>query len=287
LSTFLVFGASGPVGRAVLARLRDVAARVYAVSRAAPDAATGPGAQWIHGDLHADLAAPAEPVDVILSLGPLDAFAGWFEREAPRGVRRVVALGSMSAESKRGSADPAERELAARLIAAEQQLARAAAARAIAWTVLRPTLIYGDGRDRSLAPILRFMRRWRVAPIPFGAHGLRQPVHVADVAAAVLAAVDSAAAANRIYPLGGGERLRFDTLLRRLRDAVPGFVLPVPVPLGVLGVAARLGASVFGPAAIARLREPLVADNSAAARDLGYAPRAFTAADVLPVRAPY
>jgi len=279
LSTFLIFGATGPVGRPVLARLRGVAC-VHAVSRsAAPDAA---GAGWIRGDLSSEVPI-ADPVDVILSLGPLDAFAAWFERSAPAGVRRIVALSSMSAESKQASTDPAERDLAARLIAAEERLARTARARAVAWTVLRPTLIYGDGRDRSLAPIARLMRRWHVAPIPLGADGLRQPVHVGDLADAVLACVDCAATAGRIYPVGGGERLRFDELLRRLRAVIPGLMLPLPLPFWLLRCAARFGGQHhFNAAAVARLRRPLVADNSTAARDFGYAPRKFAAGDVLP-----
>ena len=276
----MIFGATGPVGRAVLARLRGSAARVFAVSRSAPPAAAAP-LLWIRGDLSGAVAPPPEAIDVILSLGPLDAFAVWFGQHAPAGVRRVVALSSMSAQSKQASTDPAERELALRLTAAEQRLADAAQARGVAWTVLRPTLIYGDGRDRSLAPIARFMRRWRVAPIPVGAVGLRQPLHVDDLAAAVLAASDSDAAVGRIYPLGGGERLRFVDLVRRLRREIPGFVLPVPVPLLALRLAQRSGAA-FTAAAIARLRVALVADNAAAARDLGHAPRAFAARDVLP-----
>lgn len=279
MSTFLIFGATGPVGRPVLARLHGVA-RILAVSRSAAPGTTGVG--WIRGDLSGDVPL-VEPVDVILSLGPLDAFAAWFERSAPAGVRRVVVLSSMSAESKQASTDPDERDLAARLIAAEERLARAARARAVAWTVLRPTLIYGDGRDRSLAPIARFMRRWHIAPIPSGAHGLRQPVHVADLADAVLACIDCAAAAGRVYPVGGGERVRFDELVRRLRAAVPGLVLPLPLPFWLLRLAARFGGRRhFNAAAVARLRVPLVADNSAAAHDFGYAPRAFAADDVLP-----
>jgi nucleoside-diphosphate-sugar epimerase len=282
LSTFLIFGATAPVGRAVLARLRGGAARVHAVSRAAPPTDGTEQPAWIRGDLVGVVAPLPAPIEVILSMGPLDAFAGWFEQHAPAGVRRVVALSSMSAQSKQASPDPAERELAQRLGDAEQRLARSAQARGIAWTVLRPTLIYGDGRDRSLAPIARFMRRWRVAPIPLGADGLRQPLHVADLAAAVLAAVDSDAAVGRIYPLGGGERLRFVDLVRRLRAAMPGFVLPLPLPLFVLRLAQRSGAIGFNPAAIDRLRVSLVADNGAAERDLDHVPRAFAARDVLP-----
>jgi nucleoside-diphosphate-sugar epimerase len=221
---------------------------------------------------------------VIVSLGPLDAFSSWFEREPAAGARRVIALSSMSAQSKRASSDAAERAIAERLVAAEQRVARAAQARGIAWTVLRPTLVYGDGHDRSLAPIARFARRWHILPIPPGASGLRQPVHAADLAAAVDAVVDCSATAGKVYPLGGGEQLRFDDLLRRLRAAVPGVVLPLPVPRFALRIAQRLrvGNTRISGAALRRLNEPLIADNGAAQRDFGYAPRAFIAGDVLP-----
>jgi nucleoside-diphosphate-sugar epimerase len=286
LATVLIFGASGAVGRFLAPQLALFGARVLAVSRDPPQQDDRANVRWIRGDLFDATLEIADAVDIVVSLGPLDAFARWYERRAPAGARRVVALSSMSAESKRVSPDRAERELAERLRDAEARLARAARARGAAWTILRPTLIYGDGRDRSLAPIARLARRWRVLPIPAGAAGLRQPVHAADLAGAVLAAIDCTAAAGRTYPVGGGERLRFDELLGRLRAAVPGFVLAVPVPLFALRLWGRLrrgaGAAGFGDAALRRLREPLVADNAAAERDLGYAPRAFDAAEVLP-----
>src|SRR6185369_2312780 len=66
----------------------------------------------------------------------------------------------------------AERALAETLLAAEQRLLRTAGERGIGCTVLRPTLIYGGGPDRSLTPIARSAdsaRRQRVAPT--GARG--------------------------------------------------------------------------------------------------------------------
>lgn len=283
MSTFLIFGATGQVGRFLLPQLRARAASVQAVSRTPPSTGSSERLEWIAGDLFDPAIAVAHDARVVVSLGPLDAFAAWFEREPLSGVRRVLALSSMSVESKRASPDRAEREISARLLAAEERLARVANERGIAWTVLRPTLIYGDARDRSLAPIVRFARRWRVLPIPIGADGLRQPVHAADVADAVAAAIDCTAAAGGIYPLGGGERLRFNDLLWRLRAAVPGFVLPLPVPRLALYIARRLlaGDAAISDGALRRLREPLIADNSAAARDFGFAPRAFIGTDVL------
>jgi len=267
MRTVLVFGASGAVGRYLLPLLADAHYKVSPVSR-------DPHAGWLAGDLQ-DVRKDWPAADIVISLGPLDAFAAWLERQ-PHAPQRLIALSSMSAKSKALSPDRAERDLAERLRAAEARLFGYSAARGIACTIFRPTLIYGAGTDRSLAPIARFARRWHLMPIPLGAIGLRQPVHAADLADACTAVIDLSGTYAKTYALGGGERLTFAALLQRLRSAQRGFVLPVPVPLAVL----RLGR--ISPGVLARLREPLVADNAAALRDFSYAPRAFIAADVLP-----
>lgn len=279
MSTILVFGASGQVGRRLLPRLSGQH-RVIAVSRALQHG--NADASWIRGDLRdEDMSWPQ--AETVISLGPLDAFAAWLERNPALALRRVIALSSMSAESKRDSIDPRERALAERLRRAETTVTRVANLRAIAWTLFRPTLIYGAGADRNLAPIARFARRWRLLPIPLGASGLRQPVHVADLAAACAAALANPATFGKSYALGGGERLRFDSMLLRLCRAVPGLVLPLPLPPIALHLAARCWrGSPVGAGTLARLREPLIADNTDATRDFGYAPAAFCPRDVLP-----
>jgi len=285
LSTFIIFGATGATGRLLLPVLFARGDRIHAVSRQPPVATERAQLAWVRGDLFGVVDRLPAVADVIVSLGPLDAFSDWFDRAPVAGVRRVIALSSMSAESKSASPDAAERALAEALRAAEQRLLLAAAERGIGCTLLRPTLIYGGGPDRSLVPIVRFATRWRFLPIPLGASGLRQPVHAADLASAVDAVIGCTAAHGRIYALGGGERLRFDRMLLRLRAAVPSFVLPLPVPQVMIRAALRLrtgrGAAAISVAAIGRMRTDLVADNSQAARDFGFAPRAFVAHDVI------
>jgi nucleoside-diphosphate-sugar epimerase len=267
-----VFGASGAVGRFLLPAL-SANYKVFPVSRTAR-------ADWIRGDL-SDSTLLCPPTECLVSLGPLDAFAAWLERQSET-PRRIIALSSMSAESKRLSPDPDERDLAERLRVAETKLFELGAARDMACTIFRPTLIYGTGADRSLAPIARFAKRWHILPIPLGASGLRQPVHAADLAQACMAALDRPETHGEIYALGGGERLRFDALLWRLRSATPGWVLPLPIPIPLLRIVRRWLGSPFSTAAMLRLREPLIADNAPAQRDFAFAPRMFQAGQVLP-----
>lgn len=271
MPTILVFGASGAIGRFALPLLAPDH-RILPVSRTAR-----PG--WIAADLN-DMTTTLPDADTALSLGPLDAFAGWLERTPMARLRRVVAISSMSAQSKQDSPDPAERALAARLRHAESRLRDTATARNIAWTIFRPTLIYGAGIDKTLAPLARLARRWRVLPVPYGASGLRQPVHAADLAAACHAVISRPATFGRTYEIGGGERLRFDAMIRRVREAIPGFVLPLPIPLAALRLLAR--PARIGLAALARLHVDLVADNANAIRDFDYSPRPFRAGEMLP-----
>ena len=271
MPTLLVFGASGAIGRFALPLLtRDY--RILPVSRAAH-------AGWIVADLN-DTATSWPDAEIALSLGPLDAFAGWLERLPAGALRRVVAISSMSAQTKQDSPDPAERALALRLRDAEARVRDAAGARGIDGTMFRPTLIYGAGIDRTLAPLAHFARHWHVLPVPFGASGLRQPVHAADLAAACAAVIANPTTFGKTYELGGGERLRFDAMIRRLRHCAPGFALPVPIPILTLHLLAR--PARIAPGTLSRLRVDLIADNAEAIRDFDYSARSFRSNDVLP-----
>ncbi|MDR2013433.1 MAG: hypothetical protein LBQ20_10475 [Rhodanobacter sp.] len=271
----LVIGASGAVGRFLIPRLLDAEHKVVAVSRVLRGG--DPRVHWLVGDLHRQMPMAGRP-DVIFSLGPLDAFARWFARMPVDGAR-VIALGSMSIHSKRTSADPGERELADRLQAAETLLTRTCDAHGCAWTLFRPTLIYGAGSDRSLTPIARLGARWRVFPRIAAARGLRQPVHAQDLAAACMAVLQGTATHSHVYALGGAERLAFADMLERVRASLPLRTFAVPVPLGALRslstLARAMGLPAPGRAAIARLNCDLVAEQAAAIADFGWAPRVF------------
>ena len=286
MKTALVFGASGQIGMPLLGRLNDADWRVVAVSR--QDRVDAPGRHWLRGDL-ARVAGLPDAVDAIFSCGPLDLFARWYAA-SPIRTMRVVAFGSSSLGSKQASADPSERDVALRLQDAEATLFSTATQCGAHATILRPTLVYGAGRDQTLTRIAQLARRWGRCVLPRRASGLRQPVHVEDLADAAWSACNASASHGRGYDVPGGQTLAYRDMVQRLLACLqpPPRLLEVPMPLfrGMLATAQLRGiATGLTPAAVARMRQDLVFDIEPARRDFGYAPRAFAPqADMFAVR---
>jgi nucleoside-diphosphate-sugar epimerase len=274
--TALVFGASGQIGEALLARLDAAAWQVFAVSRTPRVASSN--IRWLAGEFAGVEGLPAA-VDVIFSTGPLDGFAQWYARRLVA-APRVVAFGSTSLDTKQASGDAYERDIVARLQAAERLVFDTAEATGAAATMLRPTLVYGAGRDRTLARIAAMARRMRFFVLPRGATGKRQPVHVDDLAAAALAVVDASATHGRAYALPGGEALAYREMMARTLAALnpPAKLWEVPVPMFKVALSlARMAGMMraLTDDAVSRMRDDLIFDASPAQRDFGYAPRAF------------
>ncbi|MDG2526056.1 SDR family oxidoreductase [Stenotrophomonas sp. HITSZ_GD] len=272
-----VFGGSGQIGERVLERLLTRGVAVTAWSRQAR--APRPGLAWRAGTLDDAGPLPGE-VDAVFSCGPLDHFARWFAAQSGAPAR-VVAFGSTSVEVKAESADAGERDVARRLAQAEATLFAAAQARGTAATVLRPTLVYGAGRDATLTVIAAMARERGFFVLPRSASGLRQPVHVEDLAEAALAAWSAPATHQRAYAVGGGEVLAYDQMVARVLQALspPARLHRVPTPLfaGALRVAHAAGRlRGLNAEALRRMRADLVFDLAPARRDFGYAPRGFS-----------
>jgi nucleoside-diphosphate-sugar epimerase len=133
-------------------------------------------------------------------------------------------------------------------------------------------MIYGTARDRNISRLLRFLTRSPLFPVCGNA--LWQPVHVEDVADAVVAALRAPGAIGHAYNLPGAAALPFADLVRTAARAVGRRVLLVPVPLQAAVLGARL-TRVVTEEQIRRLAEDKAFAYDDAARDFGYAPRTF------------
>lgn len=153
-------------------------------------------------------------------------------------------------------------------------------ASALDWTIARPTMIYGAPGDRNMWRLLQLLRRSPVIPLPGGGRGLQQPVHVEDLARAIVAAFESPAAIGNCYDIAGPEPLPFRQVVEQAAAAVGRRPRLVPVPakpiIAALAALERIGrAGPIKAEQIERLLEDKAFDITPARKDLGYAPRLF------------
>jgi uncharacterized protein YbjT (DUF2867 family) len=149
-----------------------------------------------------------------------------------------------------------------------------------AWTILRPTMIYGDAGDRNLSRLIRFVARCPVVPLPGGGRALVQPVHVEDLARAAVDALGCEAAARREYNLPGAEAAPLRDLVRHVGRLLERRVLLLPLPLGPMAAFAGLWHRLGLPPRVSSEQVLRLAEDKAfafddARRDWGYAPRGF------------
>ena len=274
-----LLGASSFVGESVMLLVHD-SHHVFAFSRKDADFKNSAGVTWLKPVAPSLTHTEAPKIKEWLCMAPIWVLPQYFSMLEAYGARRVVALSSTSRFTKDDSSDPEEQAIALRLADAEARVQAWAASQGVEWIILRPTLIYGLGRDKNIAEIARFIRRFGFFPLFGKAKGLRQPLHAHDVAGACIAALDAPAAANRAYNLSGFETIAYRDMVVRIFSAIGGPVRLVPVPL----FAFRFAVAILRllpryrnwPSAMAeRMNRDLVFDHGEATRDFGFNPRPF------------
>jgi nucleoside-diphosphate-sugar epimerase len=273
----LVLGATSLVGRYLLPRLAAHRCVAVALSRSPPTGGDD-GIRWIAGDLEAPQALALPVAETVFSLCPIWLLPPALPALRAAGMRRLVAFSSTSALTKARSPDPAERATAARLAGAEEAMQAFCEAEGVAWTVLRPTMIYAEGEDGNVSRLARLAERLRVLPLAGRARGLRQPVHAEDLAWAATAAAQAPLAEGRTYALPGGETLSYRAMVDRIflgLDRTPR-TLRLPEPLWRLAFALTRRWLPGASAAMGeRMNQDLAFDGGPASRDFGWAPRPF------------
>lgn len=278
----VVTGATNQIGFFLLPRLRAAGFSVTAVSRKGLKGDSS--VRWLSVDLLTTPLMIEQPV-WLFHLAPLPLLPILLARLSAsdgfksRYLQKVIAFSSTSCFSKANSPDPKERAVAVELSVAEREVIAWCEAHQVAWVLLRPTLIYGCGRDENVSFIARFIRRFGFFPILGAGSGLRQPVHADDLALACLQVVFSNLAVNRAYNLSGGETLSY-------REMVAAIFAQLGKPVRIFSLSPRLYQALalnwwlplissVSPAMIMRMNQDLCFEHEAATRDFGYLPRNF------------
>jgi uncharacterized protein YbjT (DUF2867 family) len=274
-----VTGGSGFLGRRVLPRLVAQGHEVTALARRRESARRVEelGAVAVTGDLDdpasVDVAFAASGAAALVNLASLGfGHAPVIVAAAEEaGLQRAVFVSTTAIFTTLDARSKAVRQAAEDTIGASS----------LDWTILRPTMIYGAPDDRNMARLLRLLRTMPVVPVPGGGRHLQQPVHVDDLAAAVVAALAQPAAVGRAYDVAGPDALSMRAVLEQAGAAVGRVPRVVAVPLRPAVAAARAyerltpGPPRLRAEQIERLAEDKAFDIEPARRDLGFDPRPF------------
>jgi len=279
----IVAGASSQIGRFLIPRLRASGFHVHALSRRGATATEviEMFVTWHQVDIErSPKSVPVEGAETFIHLAPLAALVPMLESLSRQGVRRIIAFSSTSRFTKLRSGDQGERELVRTLIDAEEALATKCARLGIAWTIFRPTLIYGCASDRNVTTIANFVRRFGFFPAVGGATGKRQPVHADDLAQACVATIDCPATFGQAYNLSGGNTLTYREMVEAIFRATGRKARMVSVPIFLFRATVKLAAFSHRYRKLNfemanRMNADLCFDHSAATRDFGYQPRGF------------
>lgn len=241
-----------------------------------------PELRWHHLNLAEPAEAlPEEEAPVLIHTASLWLLPGWLEKFHARGVRRVIAFSSTSRFTKQASASTYELEVVNKLIAAEEHVTTECERLGIAWTIFRPTLIYGGaGGDRNVADIARLIRRFGFFPLLGSGSGRRQPVHARDLAVACMQSLDAPASYYKAYNLSGGETLAYSDMVRRIFETLGRRPRFIRIPIAAFSLAVFLARlhprfAHLTPDMALRMQADLVFDHGDAARDFGYHPGKF------------
>lgn len=277
-----IIGATSPVGQCLLPLLTKAGFKVLAFSRDIRNLQSTDDITW---QLTTSKSLGPQPVcnhmiPYWICVAPIWVLPEYFQVLKNSGAKRVVAFSSTSRFTKDHSSDESERVLAQRLIKAEDQLSTWAEEELIEWVILRPTLIYGLGKDKNISEIIRLIRRFCFFPLIGKANGLRQPVHVKDVAFAGLSALSASAAANKSYNLSGGETLTYKEMVERvfIQLGRKPFFLKLPkslMQLAILILRCLPRYRGWKLAMAERMNQDLVFDHQEARRDLNFTPCPF------------
>jgi nucleoside-diphosphate-sugar epimerase len=150
----------------------------------------------------------------------------------------------------------------------------------LAYTIVRPTMIYGSSRDRNMCRLIRYLSRYRVIPIFGNGKYLQQPVYVKDVAKALVEALSAEKTVGKAYNIAGARPVTYNEIIDTISSLMGRKIQKMPLPASPfvrgLHIAERIGLGLPVKAEqILRLNEDKVFDFSEAAKDFGYSSRSF------------
>ena len=273
--TILVTGATCPTGDLVVRELiqrPEVKVRCLVRNTSRADLLVDAGVLLYMGDLTTGqgLTDAMNGVDTVIHIAGVRFVRPILQGMRDCRVHRGVFVNTTGVFSKFKSASELYQTL-------EAEMQTSLTAMGADYVAIRPTMIYGDARDRNICRLFEHFSHHRLFPMFGDGSALIQPVYFHDVASAILSAYEALGTHNGFYNVSGESAVTYRQLLTeiaRLCGRQPIFVqLPLRLTAGAIDVVRRVyprfplkGEQVW------RTTESRAFDHKDAWNDLGFRP---------------
>lgn len=264
----LVTGAAGFIGTALCRRLVEDEHEVVACGRSRPELPgilfvpspeLGPEADWAAAldgaEIVVHLAARAHFVgekdghetEALYHRVNTEGTAGLVRQAVATGIRHFIFISSIgalagSSETKLPVITPCRpvTHYGVSKLNAEHVLKEIAEAGGMAWTIIRPTLVYGPRNPGNMARLLKIADSG--FPIPLSAldSNRRSFVGVSNLIDFMLLCLNHPASVNQTFHVSDDDDISTAELLRRMGKALGKPICNLPIPEPILNAALRL-----------------------------------------------
>lgn len=147
------------------------------------------------------------------------------------------------------------------------------------YTIIRPTMIYGNQRDKNIHRLIMIIDKFPVIPVVGDGTGLMQPIYARDLARAIAEAYVRPVSIGKAYNVAGKNPIKYIEILKLIADKLRKRRLFVKIPYSISLLAGYIGgllnSKLIDVEKVKRVREDKVFDYSDAVRDLDFSPISF------------
>jgi len=150
----------------------------------------------------------------------------------------------------------------------------------LVYTIIRPTMIYGNHQDGNIHLLVKIMSKTAIYPIIGKGEGLMQPIYAGDLAKVIVSALNQEELTRfKEYNVAGKESIAYQDLLKSIASAMQKKVFFIKIPYSLALFIGKIGDKIpnkiINYEKVLRLREDKDFNYGDAAKDLNFRPKTF------------